>query len=110
MSVLMTLGRWAAPGHTSAPERQGFGCTEGLQRHHDRAPEGPGTPSPTSISTSFGKADLFDKFRRISWNSGNTFHLRRRAFDQTRVPPFPTPDAPEPHDLVVRWADRTSHR
>lgn len=109
MSVLVTLRRWPAPSHTSAPPRQGFGCTEGL-RWYGRVPAGSRTPSPASVSTTFGKGDLSAKFRPISWNSGNTFHLRRRAFDQTRVPPFPTPDAPEPHDLVVRWADRTIHR
>src|SRR5690349_15888845 len=106
MSVSVTLGRWAAPGRSSASSRHGFGCTEGLHGRGKHAPVRPRTPA----STSFGKDNVSDKFRPISWNSGNTFHLRRRAFDQIRVPPFPIPDAPEPHDLVVRWADRTIHR
>lgn len=88
----------------------GFGYPEGLGRYGDRVPADPRTPSSATGSTTFGKGVQSAKFRPISWNSGNTFHLRRRAFDQTGVPPFPTPDAPEPHDLVVRWADRTIHR
>lgn len=109
MSVLVTLGD--GPHAVTRPRLDDEdSAAQKAFTARDRVAVRPGPPASAPGSASFGKGFLSDKFRPISWNSGNTFHLRRRAFDQTRVPPHPTPDAPEPHDLVVRWADRTSHR